>query len=162
MIAMSPPSRKNDSRWPSMAARRARQVRSRRRGSLLAEVAISSIMLVIIMGMTVKTLAWVALERKAAERREQALLEVGNVMERLAARPFDEVTPELATRCALSPSASDRLPGAKLEVDVSESHPDAGRSVKRIAIELRWRGGGDELAAPVRLTSWIERPRSNR
>jgi hypothetical protein len=163
MIAMSPRTRKNDDRSSSTVGKHARNRRSRiRRGSLLAEVAISSIMLVIIMGMTVKILGWVALERKAAERREVALQEAANLMERLTAHPFEQVTPELAARCALSPSASLRLPDAELKVDVSESHPDAGRSVKRIAIQLRWRARGDELAAPVRLTSWIERPRSRR
>jgi hypothetical protein len=163
MIAMLPRSRNHDDRWPGAAVKHGRQRRSRlRRGSLLAEVAISTIMLVIIMGMTVKILGWVALERKAAERRELALQEAANLMERLAAHPFDQVTPELASRCALSPRASLRLPDAELKVDVSEGHPDAGRSVKRIAIQLRWRSRGDELAAPVRLTSWIERPRSRR
>jgi len=119
-------------------------------------------MLVIIMGMTVKILGWVALERRAAERREQAILEAGNLMEHLAARPFDEVTPRLASQCALPTSALAFLPGAELKVDVAESQPQAGRSVKRIAIQLRWRDLGGELVSPVRLTSWIERRRKNR
>ena len=80
-------------------------------------------------------------------------------MERITAYPFDEVTPELARRITLSPSARQSLPDSELAVDVTASEPAAGRSAKRIAIRLRWRGRDGEWVAPVRLTSWIERRR---
>ncbi len=85
------------------------------------------------------------------------MLEVANVMERITAYPFDEVTPELARRMTLSRAARQSLPDSELAVDVAESEPGPGRSAKRIAIRLRWRGRDGEWEAPVRLTSWIER-----
>ena len=137
----------------------ARSTRSRRRGSLLVEVAMAAVLLMIAMTLTVKVLGFVALERRASERRQRALFEVANLMERITAYPFDEVTPELAGRLTLSPAARQSLPDSELAVDVAGSEPGPGRSAKRIAIKLRWRGPDGEWVAPVRLTSWIERRR---
>ena len=44
-----------------------------RRGSLLVEVAMATVLLMIGMTLTVKVLGWVALERRAAERRQRAV-----------------------------------------------------------------------------------------
>ncbi len=136
-----------------------RSTRSRRRGSLLVEVAMAAVLLMIAMTLTVKVIGLVALERRASERRQRALVEVANVMERITAYPFDEVTPELAGRLTLSPPARQSLADSELAVDVAGSEPGQGRSAKRIAIKLRWRGHDGEWVAPVRLTSWIERRR---
>jgi len=162
MIAISPQTRRPDMGGPPRATDpRPRRYRGRR-GSLLAEVTMSTVLLVIVMSMTVKVLGWVALERRAAERREQAVVLVANLMERLAAHPYDEVTPDLAREYAAPARTAGSLPDAELKVDVAESQPGAGRSAKRIAIQLRWRDHNGEWAAPVRLTSWIERRRTSR
>jgi hypothetical protein len=137
----------------------ANSARSIRRGSLLVEVAMAAVLLMIAMGLTVKVLGLVAVERRASERRQRALFEVGNLMERITAYPFDDVTPELGRRLALTPTSRQALPDAQLAVDVAGSEPGAGRSAKRVAIRLRWRGPEGEWVAPVRLTSWIERRR---
>jgi uncharacterized membrane protein len=131
----------------------------RRRGSLLAEVAMATVILMIAMSLTVKVLGWVALERRAAEQRQRAVLEVANVMERITAYPFDEVTPDLTRRITLSTTAAQSLRDSDLAVELTSSEPAADRSAKRIAIRLRWKGRSGEWLAPVRLTSWIERRR---
>ena len=136
-----------------------RSTRSRPRGSLLVEVAMAAVLLMIAMTLTVKVIGLVALERRASERRQRALVEVANVMERITAHPFDDVTPELAGRLTLSTSARQSLSDSELAVDVAGTEPGPGRSAKRIAIKLRWRGPNGEWMAPVRLTSWIERRR---
>ncbi len=116
----------------------------------------AAVLLMIAMTLTVKMLGFVGLERRASERRERALLEVGNLMEQMTAYPFDEVTTDLGRRLTLSPTSRQSLPDSELAVDVAASEPGPGRSAKRIAITLRWRGPGGEWVAPVRLTSWIE------
>ena len=116
----------------------------------------AAVLLMIAMTLTVKVIGLVALERRASERRQRALLEVANLMERITAYSFDEVTPDLAGRLTLSPPARQSLPDPELAVDVAGSEPGPGRSAKRIAIRLRWRGPDGEWVAPVRLTSWIE------
>jgi hypothetical protein len=128
-----------------------------RRGSLLAEVTMATVLLMIAMTLTVKVLGSVALERRASERRQRAVLEVANLMERITAYPFEDVNADLAGRMALSPAARQSLPDSELVLDVAASEPGPGRSAKRIAIRLRWRGRDGEWQAPVRLTSWIER-----
>jgi hypothetical protein len=130
-----------------------------RRGSLLAEVAMAAVMLMIAMTLTVKVLGYVGHQRRVSEYRQRAIQEVANVMERLTARPFDEITAEQARRLTPSPSARQSLPEAELAVGVAEDQPGAGRSAKRIAVRLRWRGRAGEWEAPVRLTTWIERGR---
>jgi hypothetical protein len=130
-----------------------------RRGSLLVELTVATGMLMIGMTLTVKVLGYAALERRAAEHRQRADLEVANVMERLTAYPFDELTPERARTLSISPATLESLPGAELAVDVNPSQLGAGRSSKRIAIRLRWRNRAGEWEAPVRLTTWIEQRR---
>jgi hypothetical protein len=132
-------------------------LRGRRRGSLLAEVAMAAVLLTIAMTLSVKVLGWVALERRDAERRQRAVMEAGNVMERLTAYTFDDVTPALAKRITLSDASRQLLPDPELAVTVTAAEPAPGRAAKRIAIELRWRGASGERVAPVRLTSWVER-----
>jgi hypothetical protein len=119
----------------------------------------AAVLLMIAMTLTVKVLGLVASERRGTERRQRALVEAANLMERITAYPFDEVTPELGKRLTLSPTARQSLPDSELTVDVVGSEPAAGRSAKRIAIRLQWRGSDGEWVAPVRLTSWIERRR---
>jgi len=130
--------------------------RPRRRGSLLVEVAMATVLLMIAMTLMVKVLGWVAHERRSAERRQRALMEVANVMERITAYPFEEVTPDLARRITLSETARGLLPDSELALDVSDGTPEAGRTTRRIAIRLRWRGSSGEWDAPVRLCTWIE------
>jgi hypothetical protein len=146
--------------WPGDHGRHpaARRARRRRRGSLLAELAMATVLVTIAMTLTVRVLGWVALERRGAERREQAVVEVANLMERITAYPFEEVTPDLAGRLTLSEAARRSLPDPELAVDVSGvDHASAqGLAAKRIAIRLRWRGTTGEWVAPVRLTSWIQ------
>ena len=64
-----------------------RSTRSRRRGSLLGEVAMAAVLLMIAMTLTVKVIGLRRLERRASERRQRALFEVANVMERITAHP---------------------------------------------------------------------------
>ncbi len=68
--------------------------RSRRRGFGLVEMTIACVLLAAAMAATLQVVGWVALERRAVERRERAVLEASNLMERIAARPWDELTTE--------------------------------------------------------------------
>ncbi len=132
-----------------------------RRGSMLIEVTMATVILIVIMSVALKVLGVAAHERVAVERRQRAVLEVANVMERLAADPFDEVTPERAQRMTLSDAARHGLPGCELKVDLSPSETAAkGGAAKRITVQLRWRDRSGEWAGPVRLTSWIYRVRA--
>ena len=133
-----------------------------RRGSLLVEMTIAAAMLSVAMVMTVKVLGYAGQQRRSADQRQRAMLEVANVMERITAEPFDEVTAERARRLSITPAAAGSLPGAELAVEVKEERPGPDRSARRIAVRLRWKGRSGEWEAPVRLTTWIERGRPSR
>ncbi len=134
-----------------------------RRGSLLAEVGISTVVLTIVMGLTVKVLGTIAQERRAASERQQGTLEVGNLMERITAYPFEQVTPELARSMAVSDLARRSLRDSELAIEVSGAGQSgaARRPAKRVMIRLRWKGAGGQWQSPVRLTSWVEPGRAS-
>jgi hypothetical protein len=132
----------------------------RRRAFTMTEVVLSTFLLAVAMTTTVQVLGWVASERRAAERRQWALQEVANLMEHLSAEPWDQITPESARDATLGEEIRGKLPDPELTVVVDER--DADRGVKRLAIRLRWRNRAGGWEAPVRLTSWIARRRSDR
>jgi hypothetical protein len=138
----------------------ARSTKGKRRGSLLVEVSMAMVVLMIIMSVAIKILGFAAHERGAADRRQRAVLEAGNVMERITAYSFDEVTPESVRRIALPESAREALPGSELALEVTTIDRARDRAARRITVRLRWRDRAGQWEAPVRLTSWIERRRA--
>lgn len=143
----------------SRAAPRAAVVRKppARAGFTLLELTISAILLAVVMATAIPTVAWIVRQRQASDRQQLAVLAVGNLMERLTALPWDELTTEGVSRVALPEGLSDRLPDARLEINVSTS-PDEPQA-RRVSIILVW----DEpiagtKSAPIRLTAWVYRP----
>jgi hypothetical protein len=126
-----------------------------RRAFTACEVALAIFLVAVAMTSTVQVLGWVASERRAAERRQWAVQEVANLMERLTASPWDRVTSESARALALSEPIRRQLPAPELTVLVDAK--DALRGEKRLAICLRWRNRAGAWEAPVRLTAWIAR-----
>ena len=94
-----------------------------------------------------------AQSRRAAEVRQLALLEAGNLMERFARGAWDEITPGAAEALEISPELRRRVPQAQLAATVE---PDAGTpSAKRVQIEIRWPDAAGRPASPVRLVAWV-------
>jgi Tfp pilus assembly protein PilV len=128
----------------------------RRRAFTMVEVAITSLLLVIAMTVTLQVLGWVASERRAVDRRQYAIHEAANLMERLAARPWDQLTTGAVKDLALSELARQTLPGAELSVAAEETGEPIG--AKRLSVRLRWRNRAGGWEAPVRLSAWTYRP----
>ena len=59
-----------------------------RRGMTLLELVVAGALLGTLLVVCLQLLAATAAQRRAADQRQLAVLEVGNVMERLAARPW--------------------------------------------------------------------------
>ena len=132
-----------------------RRMSARRRGSILAEVAMATVMLMIAMTLTVQVLGYAGRQRRSADQRQRAASEAANILERLSASPYDELSPRRAGEMALPRALGASIPGAELAVDVAEESPGAGQAAKRIAVRIRWRGRSGEWEAPVRLTTWV-------
>ena len=124
----------------------------RRRGFTLLEVLAAGALLAVAMTLAVQALGWLAADRRALDRRREAAQEAANIMERLASTPWDDLTPEALDVAKLSPEARKALPGGILKVAVTTQG-----ALKRLAVEVRWRGQGGPAEAPVRLTSWVAR-----
>ena len=125
----------------------------RREGVFLIEVAAALVLLGALAAIVAQTVAWSAAERRASERREMALAEAANAIERLAAADWDSLAPEAATEETLSPVAKQMLPRGRIthEIQATTGSPPA----KRIAIEVLYRNPAGEAEAPVRLTTWV-------
>jgi len=134
------------------AHRSRRPARRPRPGALLLELVISGAVLGVVVSAAIPTLAWIARERQFSRQRQAAQLEVGNLMERLAALEWNELTPERAAQAGLSPSLQERIPDAKLTVAVTD---EAATGARRVFIELRWEVAAGRPAPPVRLVSWV-------
>jgi hypothetical protein len=122
---------------------------------MLAELAMSAVMLMVALALVVKVLGWVAAERRGAERREWAVQEASNLLETMTAGPFESVTAEAAARAALSPQARQMLPGAELKLDVARDDAAGGADSKRVTVRIRWRDRSGSWDTPVRLSTWI-------
>ena len=126
-----------------------------RAGFTLLEVSVAGFLLVILMAVSVQVLGWAAAERVAVERRQWAIGEAANIMERLANQPWEELTPEAAAEVEVSPQARDVLPDCEFKIEVA-SEPGQS-SPKRITVQLGWQRRSGQPAAPVRVSSWVYR-----
>ena len=122
-----------------------------RRGMTLMELVVAAALLGTILIICLQLLAATAQHRRHVNQRQLALTEVENTMERLAARPWNELTPQTAAG-QLSPAVRTRLPGADLKVEVTTS--SAEPSAKRIAVTLRWQDHSGQFVKPVTIVTW--------
>jgi hypothetical protein len=114
------------------------------------------VLLLAAMTVVVKALGWVGTQRRESDRRLFAVQEVSNVMERLAAEPYERVTAARARELAAGGLEPGTLPGSEWQAEVADE-PGGPAPSKRVTLRLRWRVGSGEWGAPVRLTSWIYR-----
>lgn len=133
--------------------------RARRRGYGLVELAMAILLVLVAMTLLVRGLALAGAERRVADRRLWAVEAASNVLERIAAEPFEGLTADAARALAAGAQADRVLPGAEWEVAVDA---DRGAPVpaKRVALKLRWKDRSGGFVAPVRLTAWVYRGRT--
>jgi prepilin-type N-terminal cleavage/methylation domain-containing protein len=127
---------------------------NKHRGMTLIELAVAAALLGTLLTVSLKMLAASADLRRVTDQRQAAALAAGNLLERLAARPWNELTPELAAAEKLSPEAAGQLPYAELKIEITEQTSDENLPAKRIAVTLGWRGPGGQPVAPVKLVTW--------
>jgi len=138
-----------------------------RRGMTLLEALVAGVLLAAMMTICLQLFAAVAAERRAMENRQTAAQDAANLMERLIARPWNELTPSARRGKAeggrgnsafrLQPSAFGlppscrSLPGGSVEIELitAAGQPEA----KRITVSVHWQDRSGP-AAPVRLVAW--------
>jgi Tfp pilus assembly protein PilE len=130
-----------------------------RRGSLMIEILVCGALLAVLLATAIPTMSWVLRQRKLCDQREAALLEVDNLMERVTAVEWSELTTDRAAQFRLSDPVAAQLPDSRLEIAV-ETDPDDPLA-KIVQIRLTWDNGPGRLAPPVRLTAWVYRREAN-
>jgi hypothetical protein len=138
-----------------MIARQRGPKAGRRPGFGLIEMAVTGILIATAMAATLQVVGWVALERRAVERRERALLEASNLLERITARSWDDLSTEALKTMTISDPASSFLPGSALDLKVVPFEDLPAR--KKITVEILWRDRSGRSEAPVRLVAWVYR-----
>lgn len=123
-----------------------------RRGIGVMELVVAVALLGTLLTVCLQLLAATAGQRRAADQRQLAVIEVGNIMERLASRPWTELTSEAVADQTISPSVVKRLPNAELKIEVTT--PSAEPNAKRVVVSLRWQDDANQLVKPIKIATW--------
>jgi Tfp pilus assembly protein PilE len=129
----------------------------RRRGYNIIELTVATVILVALMGVSLKWFVATAGQRRAEDRRRAALCEAASALERLAVRPWEELTPEGAPKLAASLELPKSLPGGQLLAQVTQ--PGGEPEAKILAVTVRWQSRQEAPAEQVRLVAWKYRKR---
>jgi len=129
-----------------------KQCHTGRRGYNILELTVATVILVALMGVSLKWFVATAGQRRAADRRQAALREAANAMERLAVRPWEELTPEGVSKLAASLPVNEFLPGGQLSAQVTQ--PAGEPETKILAVTVRWQARQETPAEQVRLVTW--------
>jgi prepilin-type N-terminal cleavage/methylation domain-containing protein len=124
----------------------------RRRGFTILELTVAMVILGALMTLCVKWVAATGGQSREARWRQTASCEAANVMERLTAQTWDELSPQGAAKVSLSEEARRTLPGGAVAVQVTQ--PADEPEAKEIAVTVRWRPRSDTPEANVRLVAW--------
>ena len=110
-------------------------MKTSRRGMSLLELITAAALLAVLLTAGLQMTGAAAAQRRAVRQRQAASLELANVLERLASRPWSELTPQQAGQERLSPAAAAMLPHAELHVEVAprRASPRPGASPPRSA-----------------------------
>jgi Tfp pilus assembly protein PilE len=116
------------------------------------EVIAAATLLGVVLLIAVPSLRWVAAGRRDAAHRQLAAQEIANVMERVMAREWKDISTDAVAGEELSGEARDRLPGSVLRVEVADSSESP--RAKRVTVELRWNDTSGQRLPPARLVAW--------
>ena len=124
-----------------------------RSGSLVIELLVAGSLLAIVTASVIPTLGWLVRQRKFNQERQAATLEIGNLMERLTALDWNDLTPQRVEQLQLSEDVQKLLAEPRLTIAVNNE----GDASKHILVQISWEIGPGRAAPPVRLAAWVYR-----
>ena len=125
-----------------------------RRGMTMMELIVAGALLATLLIVCLKMFDAAADWRRKCDRRRLARIECENVMERMAALPWDKLTSETAAEQRLPENVVRMLPGAELKVEITDSPPEEKPAWRRIVVSIVRRDTAGETMAPLVLTTW--------
>ena len=129
--------------------------RNASRGFTLPEVLVASVVLGAALIISVRLTGALRDQHREAQRRQCALAEAENCLERLTATPWEQLTKDRAAEYRLSDSAVQQLPKGELEIDIAADAADP--DVKRVTVEIHWQSTLGHSLPPLRLEAWVYR-----
>ena len=126
----------------------------RRRGFGLIEMAVSGVLFAAMVVLTIQLVGWVALDRQANLRRESAIRQVSNVMERALGRPWSDLSNEGLAPLAAVVNESKAVAPGRLTIVVIAEPPVDGLGQKKLVVAVEWPDRTKVAEAPVRLIAW--------
>jgi hypothetical protein len=123
-----------------------------RRGIVMLEVIVGCGLLAILLAVCAQLLSTTAIARRNSERRAIALEEAANIIERVIAVPFADMTSERLADIKLSPEVQQILPGGVAELVVEDETGELPS--KRVSVKITWKGAAGRTEAPARITYW--------
>ena len=123
-----------------------------RGGATILEMTVAAALVGTLLMLCLHLVSATAAQRRAMEQRQAAIFDLANVMERLTARPWQQLTPETAAKEEVAPATADLLPKAELKVAIVA--PSNDPAAKRITASLRWQNRGGQFVEPLTLTAW--------
>lgn len=154
----------NDNFDPAVSCRGRTRLRcpsswtNRRRGALLVEMLVGTILLGVFLAGIGPMIAWVRTAQDATENHRLATLELANQMERIAALPAEQRTTEQLQQLELSTETAMELSDAELTV-VSQSS-EAFPKQRQIRLSLTWTDGHNQRVRPLQLAAWLSQPQT--
>jgi len=127
------------------------KTKRRRCGFTLLEVLISGTLLGAVLIVSAQMVWGIARQREAILDRQIALAEAGNVMERLFARSWQELTEEAVEEERLSDDFEGAFSGGKLSIEIGTLPEDL--AAKRIVVKVSWVHEPDQPDRTVQLVA---------
>ncbi len=125
----------------------------RRRGSLMLEVLVGTVLLGAFFVGALPVIAWVRTAQQLSVEQRIASLELANQMERVAAVTAVQRTEERLSQLKLSAEAAAVLDDAELSALVRSSEAFPG--LQQIQLSLVWTNDSNQQVKPARLTAWF-------
>jgi prepilin-type N-terminal cleavage/methylation domain-containing protein len=128
----------------------------KRRGFSLFEVSAAIMLLGTLTALCLEFFSGVTSQQKEQNAELAAAQEAANVMERLAAVPWDDLAKQDRRKIELSPQARKMLPEGRVEVKVEEAKGEP--SARRVAVTVCWRPLPSGPERKARVVAWRYKP----
>lgn len=127
-----------------------------RGGFTLVEMIATFVMLGVAIALSAPLLVNVSRQRLGIEQRQFAVQHAGNLLERHAARPWNEVSPGEQVLADAPANLKNLLPELEQTLTVKDL-PEKPAS-RELTVTIRWRGHSGVSVTPVQLSAWIFQP----
>ncbi len=125
---------------------------NKRSGFTLTETVVAGIILSTAIAVSMQMLVATSAQHQTMEQGRIALLEAGNVVERLSVLPWSKLDADELSAWNLGPQAARALPGGKLEIQVQPTSDEP--AAKRLTVVVSYSPKEKQPARSVRLVTW--------